>query len=91
MQYSCYLSSTILNGSFLHNIGDSEHIISPLCADLKESVHRSHALSDHFFLRTNPSKRSITGLQVSDVEISLNEANLINDFHLITSFCDIWK
>jgi len=26
-----YLSGTILNGSFLQNIGDGEHIISPVC------------------------------------------------------------
>ncbi len=26
-----YLSGTILNGSFLQNIGDAEHIISPVC------------------------------------------------------------
>ncbi len=44
-----------------------------------------------FFMSTNPSKRSITGLYVSGVEIGLNEANLINDVHLITSFCDVWK
>ncbi len=25
------LSRTILNGSFLQNIGDAEHIISPVC------------------------------------------------------------
>ncbi len=86
-----YLSCTILNCSFLQNIGDPEHIISPLYADFKESVHGSHAHSDHFVLGTNPPKRSITGLQVSGVEIGLNEANLINDVHLITSFCDVWK
>ncbi len=44
-----YLSSTILNGSFLQNIGDEEHIISPVYAEFKESVHRSHALSENFF------------------------------------------
>ncbi len=32
------LSGTILNGSFLQNFGDAEHIISPLYADFKESV-----------------------------------------------------
>ncbi len=26
-----YLSGPILNGSFLQNIGDAEHIISPVC------------------------------------------------------------
>ncbi len=32
-----YLSGTILNGSFLQNIGDAEHIISSLMyADFKE-------------------------------------------------------
>ncbi len=55
-------------------------------------MHRSHALSEiFFFLGTNPSKKSITGLYVSGVEIGLNEANLINDVHLITSFCDVLK
>ncbi len=54
-------------------------------------MHRSHALSENFFMSTNPSMRSITGLQVSGVEIGLNEANLINDVHLMTSFCDVWK
>ncbi len=38
-----YLCGTILNGSFLQNIGDAEHIISPLYADFKESVHPSHS------------------------------------------------
>ncbi len=47
--------------------------------------------SENYFLGTNPSKRSITGLYVSGVEISLNEANLINDVHLITSFGDVLK
>ncbi len=75
-----YLSSTILNGSFLQNIRDAEHIISPLYADFKESVHRSHVISENIFLGKNLSKRSITGLSVSGVEIGLNEANLINDF-----------
>ncbi len=37
------LSGTILNGSFLQNIGDAEHIISPLYADFKESVHPCHS------------------------------------------------
>ncbi len=41
--------------------GDAEHIIS-LDADFKESVHPSHTHSDIFFLDTNPSKGSITGL-----------------------------
>ncbi len=50
----------------------------------KECIPLTH--SDIFFLGTNPSKRSITGLWVSGVEIGLNEANLINDIHLITSF-----
>ncbi len=36
------------------NIGDAEHIVSPLYADFKESVRRSHNNSDHSFLGTNP-------------------------------------
>ncbi len=31
-------------------MGDEEHIISPLHADFKESVHPSHTHSDHFIL-----------------------------------------
>ncbi len=57
-----YVSSTILNGSFLQNIEMQSTLVSPLYADFKESVHGSHALSEIFFLGTNPSKRSITGL-----------------------------
>ncbi len=41
---------------------DAEHIINPLYADFKESVHCSHTHSDNFFLGTNPSKKSITGM-----------------------------
>ncbi len=48
-----------------------------------------HTHSENYFLGSNPSKRSFIGLQVSGVEIGLNEANLINDVHLVTSFCDV--
>ncbi len=61
-------------------------------ADFKESVHHSLTHSDTFFRGTNPSKRSFTGqdrTQVSGVKIGLNEAK--NDVHLITAFCDLWK
>ncbi len=44
-----YLSGPILNGSFLQNIGDAKHIISPLYADFKESVHPSHTHSEIVF------------------------------------------
>ncbi len=54
-------------------------------------MHSSHTHSENVLLGTNPSKRSFTGLWVSSVKIGLNEVNLINDVHLITSLCDIWK
>ncbi len=41
-----YLSGTILNGSFLQNIGDAEHIIV-LYADLKESVISEIVFHEH--------------------------------------------
>ncbi len=57
-------------------------------ADLKESVHCFHALSENF-----PGNKSIKEEyhRTYGVNIGLNEANLINDVHLITSLCDVWN